>query len=343
LKTFVFKSVLFCGFLFGSCLSMAQKQTVIRPGETWPDNKGNHIQAHGGGIIKLGKTYYWYGEERRQGLDSNLRYVSCYASKDLMNWTFKGDVLQLANPDTLLENNYVLERPKVFHNKKTKKFVMYLHIDGKAKGKVGDKTVGSNYTFARVGVAVSNKATGPFSFVRSFRPLGHESRDIGQFIDDDGTAYLIFEDRPFGFRIVKLSEDYMDIEKEMCLIKAPIEGGAIVHYKGLYYVIGSALTGWRANPNKYAIATSLEGPWSEFKDLAPPATNTYGSQSSMLIKVSGTKDTTIIFLGDIWKPKTQWDSRYLWMPLEIGDGKLWLPEPKPWSLNVKTGEHTIFP
>ncbi len=45
----------------------AQKQNIIYPGEIWPDKRGKHIQAHGGGIIKLGKTYYWYGEERSQG------------------------------------------------------------------------------------------------------------------------------------------------------------------------------------------------------------------------------------------------------------------------------------
>jgi hypothetical protein len=117
-----------------------------------------------------------------------------------------------------------------------------------------------------------------------------------------------------------------------------MEGGAIVHYNGLYYSIGSALTGWNANPNKYSTAPTLEGPWTEFKDIAPIATKTYGSQSTMLIKVVGTKKTTVIFMGDIWKPRTQYDSRYLWMPLEIGDGKLWLPEPKPWKLNIKTGE-----
>ena len=58
----------------------------------------------------------------------------------------------------------------------------------------------------------------------------------------------------------------------------------------------------------------------------------------MLLKVEGTKSTTIIFLADIWKPKTQWDSRYIWMPLEIGEGNLWVPKPSPWSINVKTGE-----
>jgi len=304
-------------------------QNIIRPTEIWPDNKGNHIQAHGGGIIKVDKAYYWYGEERSQGLAPNLRYVSCYSSKDLVNWRFRGDVVKMSDPDNL-GVNWVLERPKVFYNKTTKKFVMYFHLDNK------------NYNVAKVGIAVSNKADGNFKYVKSFRPLGQQSRDIGQFIDDDGTAYLVFEDRPNGFHIARLSDDYMDVEKEMCLIPDHMEGGAIVHYDGLYYAIGSSLTGWRANPNKYATAKSLEGPWSEFKDIAPVETNTYGSQSTMMIKVVGTKGTTVLFMGDIWKPKTQWDSRYLWMPLEIGDGKLWLPEPKPFKINVKTGESIVL-
>ena len=121
-----------------------------------------------------------------------------------------------------------------------------------------------------------------------------------------------------------------------------MEGGAIVHYKGLYYAIGSALTGWNANPNKYATSTSLSGPWTVFTDIAPPEEKTYGSQSTMMLKVVGTKKTTVIFMGDIWKPRTQWDSRYLWMPVDIGDGKLWLPKPQPWTLNVKTGEASII-
>jgi hypothetical protein len=120
-----------------------------------------------------------------------------------------------------------------------------------------------------------------------------------------------------------------------------MEGGAVVHYEGLYYAIGSALTGWRPNPNKFATAKSLEGPWSEFQDIAPPETNTYGAQSTMMLKVVGTKTTTVIFMGDMWKPRQLGDSRYLWMPLQIGDGKLWLPEPSEWTLDVQTGETVI--
>jgi hypothetical protein len=57
----------------------------------------------------------------------------------------------------------------------------------------------------------------------------------------------------------------------------------------------------------------------------------------MMVKVTGTKGTSVIFMGDMWKPKSHFDGRYLWMPLEIGDGKLWLPEPRPWRIDVKTG------
>jgi len=314
--------------------SLSAAPATIRPKELWPDDRGQHIQAHGGGIIKLGDTFYWFGEDRTRTNDQGRRYVGCYSSKNLADWTFCNQVLKLSNPENF-GPSWVLERPKVFYNAKTKKFVMYMHIDGALAGE------GSGYKLARVGVAVCDTIDGDYQYLKSFRPLGHESRDIGQFIDDDGAAYLIFEDRPFGFRIAKLSDDYLTVEKEICLIREHLEGGAIVHFDGLYYVLGSKLTSWSPNPNQYATAKSLAGPWSEFRDIAPPETKTYGSQSTMLLKVAGTKTISVIFMGDIWKPKTQWDSRYLWMPVEIGGGTMRLPEPKPWTLDVKTGEAQI--
>jgi len=301
---------------------------TIRPGEIWPDDRGEHIQAHGGGILKQGNTYYWFGECRSKGLDPAKRYVNCYSSKDLTHWTFRNQVIHLSDPENF-GPRWVLERPKVFYNAKTKTYVMYMHVDNGA------------YNVARVAVAVCDKVDGDYNYLKSFRPLGRESRDIGQFVDDDGTPYLIFEDRPYGFHIASLSDDYLNVEKEVCLIPKHMEGGAVVHYDGLYYAIGSGLTGWNPNPNKYATATRLEGPWSEFKDVAPPKSNTYRSQSTLMLKIVGSKSTTVVFMGDIWHPDQQWDSRYLWMPMQIGHGALTLPEPKPWTLNIRTGEAAI--
>ena len=308
---------------FAATAAFASPETIT-PGAPWNDTDGHLIQAHGGGILQVGKTYYWFGEDRSKGNDPARRYVGCYASQDLVHWTFRNQVLKQADPEHF-GPHWVLERPKVFYNPRTKKFVMYMHIDN------------ASYRVARVGVAVCDTVDGDYQYLNSFRPLGHESRDIGQFVDDDGMAYLIFEDRPYGFRIAQLSPDYLSLQREVCLIPMHMEGGALVHYKGLYYAIGSALTGWNPNPNKYATATSLSGPWSEFQDIAPPEQNTYSAQSTMMVKVVGTKATTVIFMGDMWKPQAQWDSRYLWMPLHIGDGKLSLPAPAEWTLDVKTG------
>jgi Glycosyl hydrolases family 43 len=308
----------------------AMADSVIRPGEVWLDDRGQPIQAHGGSILRLGKTFYWFGEDRTPTNDPQKRYVSCYSSEDLVHWRFRHQVLQLADPARLGEG-WVLERPKVFYNARTNKFVLYAHLDDR------------QYKLARVLVAVSDTVDGDYQFVKSFRPLDRESRDIGQFVDDDGTAYLIFESRPTkGFFIARLSDDFLQVEKQVSFVAAPLEGGALVHYGDLYYVIGSHLTGWRPNPNVYATAPSLSGPWSAFRDIAPTETNTYGSQSTLLVKVQGMKVATVVYLGDIWKPKALYDSRYLWMPVSIGEGRLVLPPPSPWTINIQTGQSQIL-
>ncbi len=311
-----------------SATGLIAASPIIKPGESWLDNRGQGIQAHGGGITLWHGTYYWFGEDRTQSNDPDKRYVARYSSKDLVHWQFRRQVVALADPEHL-GPHWVLERPKVFANSRTGKFVLYAHLDD------------ARYKVARIMVAVSDSIDGDYKVVKSFRPLDQESRDIGQFIDDDGSAYLIFESRPTrGFFIARLSDDFMGVQKT-AFIQEPLEGGALVHYGTLYYVIGSHMTGWRPNPNVYATAPALAGPWTEFKDLAPSEVNNYDSQSTMLVKVAGSKKTTVIFMGDIWKPKVLWDSRYLWMPLDMHAGTMHLPPPHPWHLNVKTGEIAI--
>ncbi len=319
-----------CALLAAAAGALMAAPPAIKPGDPWVDHRGQRIQAHGGGITLFKGTYYWFGEDRTQTNDPEKRYVACYVSRDLARWKFCGQVLVLADPENL-GAHWVLERPKVYVNSRTGKFVMYAHLDD------------ARYKLARVMVAVSDRIDGDYKFVKSFRPLDEESRDIGQFVDDDGSAYLIFESRPTkGFFIARLTDDLMGVEKT-AFVPAPLEGGAVVHVDGLYYAVGSHMTGWRPNPNVYATAPSIEGPWTEFTNLAAPEANNYDSQSTMLLKVAGKKKTTVIFMGDLWKPKALWDSRYVWMPLELKDGAMHLPASQPWKLNVKTGETEIEP
>ena len=41
--------------------------SVFRPGEIWPDDKGVHINAHGGGVLEENGVYWWYGEDKIAG------------------------------------------------------------------------------------------------------------------------------------------------------------------------------------------------------------------------------------------------------------------------------------
>ncbi|MFZ4777811.1 MAG: hypothetical protein ACOYM3_20780 [Terrimicrobiaceae bacterium] len=105
--------------------------------------------------------------------DPAKRYVACYSSSDLANWTFRNQILALSDPEGF-GKDWVLERPKVFPCSKTGKFVLYMHVDG------WSEETSSSYGIARVGVAICDTIDGDYQYLRSFRPLGLESRDIGQ-------------------------------------------------------------------------------------------------------------------------------------------------------------------
>ena len=38
------------------CVACLRKDLSFKPGEVWPDDKGVHINAHGGGILRVGDT-----------------------------------------------------------------------------------------------------------------------------------------------------------------------------------------------------------------------------------------------------------------------------------------------
>ncbi|GGF86079.1 hypothetical protein GCM10010912_34220 [Paenibacillus albidus] len=68
----------------------AKAQTVIRNGGQWTDAEGQPLHAHGGGMVVEKGWYYWFGEDRR----GRVR-VSCYRSRDLVNWEFRNHVWKM--------------------------------------------------------------------------------------------------------------------------------------------------------------------------------------------------------------------------------------------------------
>jgi hypothetical protein len=80
----------------------ARAQSAFTPGEIWLDTKGKPINAHGGGMLYYGRTYYWYGENKAgrswipeanrkwDGYRVDVTGIRCYSSTDLHRWKDRG-------------------------------------------------------------------------------------------------------------------------------------------------------------------------------------------------------------------------------------------------------------
>lgn len=242
--------VLTSALLF-SCNTPKTSYNAFNPGQEWLDNNGVHINAHGGGILYHDGKYYWYGEHKIAGEAGNQAQVGVhvYSSDDLYNWTDESIALKVNETDSTsdITKGCILERPKVIYNTKTKKFVMWFHLELKGQG----------YDAARSGVAVADNPIGPFFFIKSVRPnkgtwplnvqeyhkrpvsdtvkskycgglgclpahvdslniLGRDykngqmARDMNLFVDDDGKAYHLYSSEENStLHIAELSDDYL--------------------------------------------------------------------------------------------------------------------------------------
>ncbi|MCX3287742.1 RICIN domain-containing protein [Streptomyces sp. NEAU-H22] len=312
-----------CLALFGALATAGPAQAApqkIINGTQFTDTSGNPVHAHGGGVLKVGSYYYWFGEHRNA--DNTFRYVDAYRSTDLKNWEFRNHVLTEASDPELATAN--IERPKVMYNASTGKFVMWMH-----------KENGTDYSEARAAVAVSDTVDGNYTWKGSFRPLGqHMSRDITVFTDTDGAGYMISAAREnYDLQIYRLTADYTGIAS---LVANPWPGGhreapALFKRGGVYFMLTSGATGWNPNQQQYATATSIAGPWTAMKNIGDATT--YGSQTAFVLPVQGTSGTSYLYLGDRWGNSfggTVNDSRYVWLPLTFSNSTTmsmsWSPE-----------------
>lgn len=270
------------------------------------DTTGAVVHAHGGGIIKVGAYYYWFGESRNA--DMSFRAVNVYRSTDLGRWEFRGEALSRTSATDLNRAN--IERPKVMFNRATGQFVMWMH-----KENAGD------YAQARAAVAVSASVEGPYTYRGSFRPFNqHMSRDITVYVDDDGAGYMISAAREnYDLHVYRLTADYTNVAT---LVRAwpgdHREAPALFKRNGVYFMLTSGATGWSPNQQKYATATSLTGTWSAWQNIGD--NTTYGSQTTFVLPVQGTQTTSYLYLGDRWGPgfgATYADSQYVWLPLRF--------------------------
>ena len=324
----ILRNVLIVVLLISPFVTNAQKKGTykgIHSGVPWFDDRGKIVSAHGANIIKEGETFYLFGEKHS---DTSNVFVgfTCYSSKDLYNWKFESIALP-AQQSGKLGPNRVGERPKVMKCPKTGEFIMYMHVD----------TLG--YVDQFLGYATSNSVTGPYTFRG---PLLFEGKpikkwDMGTFQDSDGAGYALLH----GGDIYRLSDDYKSIIEHVH--KANINGfesPTLFRKDNMYYFLGSHLTSWERNDNDSYTATSLKGPWTKQGLFCPPGTLTWNSQCTFVLPISGSKDTTFMYMGDRWAfPKQESAATYVWQPLTISGTNISIPRfLDAWKVDMVTGE-----
>lgn len=299
----------------------------MKNGYIWQDTDGNDIQAHGGCIVKFGDTYYWYGENKGADNVAGTRRVdvigvSCYSSKNLVDWKNEGIVLA-AEPDKVnsrLHPSQVLERPKVLYCEKTGKFVMWMHID--------DPT----YVFAGIGVAVADRPEGPFKLISAKQPNRQDSRDMTVFTDTDGRAYLVHsKDWNKTMNIARLTEDFTNLDGMYVsvLIDQEREAPALFFKDKMYYMITSGCTGWNPNAALYAQCPFLLGKWKLIDNpcVGEKSRTTFDGQSTYIFEVDG----TFYLMLDHWKPDDLKNSGYSILPITFENGALTVNWQEEWN------------
>lgn len=301
---------------------------IISPGAVWYDTSSNILEAHGGGILQVGSTYYWYGEDHTNGY--YFQNINVYSSTDLVNWKWCSYALSQQSSGDLGPNR-VVERPKCIYNAATKKYVLFMHIDS------------SNYSEAKVGVATSDSPVGPFTYINSWQPNGHQSRDMTIF-QDGNNAYLISlgeEGTSINKtdRIFPLSSDYLTCQPEIySFTNAGREGLSVFKAGAYYFIVGSSCTGWSPNQQAYTYSTSLSNGWSNWNNLGDGYC--FSSQSNYILPVTGSSTTSYIFMGDRWDSSNLANSRYVWLPLSVNGSTLSMNWYNNWQINVSTGTIT---
>lgn len=297
-------------------------------GGRWLDTDGRYINAHGAGVLFHEGVYYMFGEIKKgptrlvPGQDwEDYRVeaggVSCYSSLDLVHWKNEGAALAADAIDSSsdVHTSRVIERPKVIYNRETKQFVLWMHVDK------------DDYSYARAGVAVSDRPQGPYRYIGSVRPNGQMSRDMTLFRDDDGRAYLVYtSENNNTMQVCLLSKDYLaptTIYKRI-LVGQRREAPAVFKKDGKYYLITSLCTGWDPNPATYAVADSMLGHWEQRGNpcVGRDSSTTFHSQSTFVLPVKN----GFLFMADRWNKTDLERSGYLWLPLRVQRGRVEIQE-----------------
>ncbi|MEV5720703.1 family 43 glycosylhydrolase [Amycolatopsis mediterranei] len=279
----------------------AAASATIQNDVFWKDTSGNPIYSQGGGVLKVGSTYYWYGvkyggatgyyNNPAAGKNSNVSFgaITIYSSTDLANWRFEGNAM---TPSDLGGGGWV-GRVGVSRNPTTGRYVLVSQGNG---GLVfaTSSTPNGHFTYAGTQSTIGGVSTGM-------------SGDQSVFTDDDGRAYLVFSNKSGRSHLYVSplrSSDFLHAEAAKNVYNSSSggrEGNIMFKQNGTYYFCSSDLHGWNASHTYCISAKNIMGPYSaEFVLQGTDADFSHVTQTGLAFTVTGSAGSFVMFGGDRW-------------------------------------------
>ena len=144
---------------------------------------------------------------------------------------------------------------------------------------------------AAIGVAVSDRPTGPFrdaigkalivNEMTTDMKYGWDDIDPTVFIDDDGQIYLFWGNG--SCKWVRLKENMIEIKDTITTFKPKnyIEGPWVYKRNGLYYLVYAG-AGSKPEMIEYCTATNIEGPWTYRGIIQENVTNSFTTHPGII-------------------------------------------------------------
>lgn len=204
------------------------------------------------------------------------------------------------------------------------------------------------------GVAVADRPEGPFRFLKARRLHCSEdysgsekgmARDMNLFQDVDGTAYILYaSEENATLYISRLNQEYTDLDASEGAVEgrdftrnmknSSREAPAMFRYQGKYYLMTSGCTGWDPNAAIYYTADSPMGPWKAKGNpcVGAEKDTTFRTQSTCIFPVDEANGK-FLYMGDRWNRSDLADSRYVWLPVELGySGEMQISPVSDWTV-----------
>ncbi len=330
----------------------AGTRALITNDQFWKDTAGNLIYSQGGGVLKAGSTYYWYGvryggaatyaaNPANQNSDTSFVAVTTYSSTDLASWKHEGDALTYASVASKLAmtSSTWIGRVGAAYNATTKKYVLvgqYLGTPDTQQFFATSDTPNGAFTVDHAQPTITNV-------------VNNNCGDQAVFSDDDGSAYIVcssLSGRSNTYIVPLRPADFLEAQPATRIFGgAGREGNAMFKYGGRYYVCSSDLHGWNASHSYCIAATKILGPYAAEVVMGNTDLDfSHVTQTGLFITVKGSAQETVIFGGDRWSDFAGNGLGYnQWMPLTFNGTQPVMQSLSVWSIDAATGTWAVGP